>query len=771
MSTLVTSYCRVCPALCGILVEVDDDGRSVLAVKGDRDHPLSRGYTCPKGRALPEEVHSPDRLTGALRRSGDAWEPVSTDDAIAEIGTRLAAIVDEHGPRAVALYVGTRGYEVLQLAGAQAWLNGIGSPNFFSTYTIDQPGKDLARARHGSWPAGFHDVETSDVVMLVGTNPMVSAVTPYIAMPMTNLRMEIKRLRARGFRLIVVDPRRTETAAIADIHLRPRPGTDAVVLAGMVRVIIGEERHDCAFVDAYTRGFDELHGVVEPFTSELVERVSGVPAAELVAAAHAFAHGPRGCAVGGTGINMSPHPTLNEYLLLCLNTLCGRYRRAGEQISNPGALTPGRSLSEGPRGPARSPAKATRSHACAGCAPCTTRCRLQRCPTRSSPLVSAKFAALVVSGGNPLTALPDRAKTRRAFESLELLVTLDVRLAHTAAMSDYVIACPMSLEKADATVASDLRYPVPFAQYTEPVVTPGPGQVEEWDFFYRLAKVMGTPWDFGGRVGMPIPLDVADEDAGDADPTAGDLWSRVCAGGTVTLDEVRAHPHGLLVEMPPRFVEPLDRPVRDEDRLELADTEMMAELGTVAAERPHDGSWPFLLTSRRMWEYYNSWGQDIPSIRRRHGANPAFMHPDDLAGLGLHDGDVAVIESEHGAVEAVVRAAPDVSRATVSMAHCWGADNATADVHLVGSSTNALISNEEHVADEVGMARQSAVPVRVRPLRARRSLALRAEALGVESGAEPEVAEVRVELRRSIDRHEHVVGQHHAGKVRGEVLG
>jgi len=276
-------------------------------------------------------------LTGALRRSR-AWvlEPVATDRAIDEIAERLHGIIEEHGPRAVAMYVGTRGYEVLQLTGAGAWLRGIGSPGFYSTYTIDQPGKDLARARHGSWPAGFQDVATSDVVLLVGTNPVVSTVTSYIGMPMTNLRVELRRMRARGLRLLVIDPRRTETAALADIHLRPRPGTDAVVLGGMLRVIMSEARYDREFVDRFARGSKDLGHAVDVFTPELVEARTGVPAADLVDAARSFAEGPRGCAVGGTGINMSPHPTLNEYLLLCLNTLCGRYRRAGEQVTNPG---------------------------------------------------------------------------------------------------------------------------------------------------------------------------------------------------------------------------------------------------------------------------------------------------------------------------------------------------------------------------------------------------------------------------------------------------
>src|SRR5258708_6765149 len=146
---VVPSYCRICPALCGVLVDLD--GERVVGVRGDPDHPLSRGYTCPKGRLLPEEHEAPDRLRSSLRRGDDgSFAAISSQEAIDEIAKKLTQIIDRHGPRAVALYVGTRGYEVLQLAAASAWLDGIRSPSLYSTYTIDQPGKDLARSMHGS---------------------------------------------------------------------------------------------------------------------------------------------------------------------------------------------------------------------------------------------------------------------------------------------------------------------------------------------------------------------------------------------------------------------------------------------------------------------------------------------------------------------------------------------------------------------------------------------------------------------------------------------
>jgi anaerobic selenocysteine-containing dehydrogenase len=267
------------------------------------------------------------------------------------------------------------------------------------------------------------------------------------------------------------------------------------------------------------------------------------------------------------------------------------------------------------------------------------------------------------------------------------------------------------------TLASDLRFPAPFAQYTAPVIAPAPGLVEEWDFFRRLSEAMGTSWDLTGRIGMPIPLDVGAEHADDPS-TADELWERLCSSSAVSLREVRAHPHGLLADLPPRTVEPIENPVAESDRLQLADATMVEELLQISragSTATLDTDWPFLLTSRRMNEYYNSWGQDVPSVRRRHGANPAFVNPTDLAALGLDDGDVVLIESQHGALRAVVSPAADIAPSTVSLAHCWGVEPESDDVRSVGSQVNALISNEDPISDEVGMARQSAIPVRIRP--------------------------------------------------------
>jgi anaerobic selenocysteine-containing dehydrogenase len=709
------SYCRICPALCGISVHIDDSGH-VTSVTGDRLHPLSEGFTCSKGRALTEDHNAADRLTGSLKRIDGTWRGLPSSQAIAEIGDRLQEIIQEHGPRAIAVYVGTRGYEVLQLAGATAWLAGIGSPSLYSTYTIDQPGKDIARGLHGSWPAGLQEFATSDVVMFVGNNPIVSATAAYIGMPVSNPRRALRERKRSGLKIVVIDPRRTETAELADVHLQPIPGQDAVILAGLVHVILAEELYDRDFVSRHTHGMPELRAAVSAFDPVTVAARAGVAAESLIDAARLFATGSRGCAIGGTGINMSPHPILAEYLLLCLNSLCGRYMRAGDSVTNPGVLGAGRATREGARAPrqiwGRGPQPRVRGLA--------TLYNQMPAAALSDEILQpgdGQVRALIVSGGNPLVALPDAGKTREALAALDLLVTLDVRMTQTARLSDYAIGCKMSLERADVTLASDLRFDRPFAQYA-PALLDAPGDLlEEWEFFWELAQRMETPWDLQQRIGMPVPIDVTRGLRTTGRPTTDDLWELLCGSSSTPLARVREHVHGYAPELSPQVVQPAS--VDQQDRLEFADTMMLDELRDLAVEPQPSAEFPYRLISRRLSRYHNSWGQTLPKYRHQYGGNPLRMHPDDMRREGISDEDVVRVASARGTVVTRVQADEGLRTGVLTISHGWGSEEDASESDGVGNlgvNVNELVDNEKNSSDIVGMAVQSAVPVRVETL-------------------------------------------------------
>ncbi|MCB2076719.1 MAG: molybdopterin-dependent oxidoreductase, partial [Novosphingobium sp.] len=432
------SMCRLCPAHCGILATVTDG--ILTEVKGDPDNPLFQGYTCPKGRALPEMHNSPNRLLHSQKRQPDgSFRTIPAGQAMDEVAAKLKAIVDQHGPRAVALYTGTSGqpYPAGQSMSI-AFIQAIGSPMFFTPNTIDQPGKQVAAAAHGNWIAGDLDFATADTWLLVGLNPVIAK---SVGVPTHNPAQRLKDAAKRGMKLIVVDPRRTETARRAAIHIQPRPGEDPTILAGMIRVIIKEELYDAEFIAGDVDGFETLAAKVESYTPEYVSRRADVPAEQLIEAARVFAsHGTqRGMVNVGTGPNFAKHGNLSEYLALCLTTICGGWPKPGQPVNRPNVLLPAYGAKAQTTGPYQGwgYGEKLRVRGFTDAA-----CGLPTAALAEEILLEGEgqVRALIVNGGSPMAAFPDQRLVQQAMEKLDLLVCLDVEMGLTSQLADYVIA-------------------------------------------------------------------------------------------------------------------------------------------------------------------------------------------------------------------------------------------------------------------------------------------------------------------------------------------
>jgi anaerobic selenocysteine-containing dehydrogenase len=708
------SFCRFCHAVCGIEVDVED-GR-VVDVRGDREHAVSQGYLCVKGRELAAQHTSPDRLRSTKKRGADGtFADLPSETAMDEIAARLAAIIERDGPNAVAVYSGTHGLFSSGKPTIMAWTSGIGTQWYFTPNTIDQPSQMTGIARHGGWNAGGQRFADADVLLFVGNNPGVSAFSREGGPPYANAFRHLRDARRRGMKIIAIDPRRTELARTADVHLQVRPGEDPTLLAGMVRVILEEGRHDQAFVAAHVDGFDALRAAVADFTPEYVEARTGVPAACLVEAARMFAAGPRGTAMTCTGVNMAPRPDVTQHLVLALNSLCGRYAREGDVVRNPGVLKAPRAW--------RAEVQAPRD--VWGKGPWSRFRGLGRFGIEMPINVFAdevltpgpgQIKALVCVGGNPAVAFPDQRKVVEALRALELLVVLDVTMTATARLAHYAVGCKLSLEKPGTSRTAEGQLDVPFAQYTPAILTPTFDVVEEWEFFWGLAHRMRTP----------LRLEQGEVDI-DRKPTPDEYLDFTHQGGRVPLAEVRKHPGGALFEpdVPVRVASA--RPERLAARMNAAPAAVMAQLRAIRAERPGEDGFAYRLISRRMLEVYNSTGDHLPGLRRRYPYNPTFMHPDDLARLGVRPGDVVRIDSDHDFIYGVAEATMDVLPGVVSMAHARGGEpERDAEVRTIGSTTNRLVSVAHDFEPISGIPRQSAIPVNVRPLRPDELAALQA---------------------------------------------
>ncbi len=702
------SFCRVCHAACPVEVDVDLDDNRIVAVRGVRDDPLFEGYTCIKGRQLADQIHHPDRLRAAYRRApGGHLEEIASSSALDEVAQRLADVVERHGPAAVATYTGTGGYQnSCALETARGFHKGLGSSSFYTSVTIDQPAKTTAPGISGWWGAGFHDFRTADVLVAVGYNPMVSSYGPVGGLQGTNPTTVLRRARDRGLKLVVIDPRRTELATFADIHLQVVPGEDAAVLAGFLRVILADDLHDADFCEQWVDGLDRLRAEVDPFTPEVVARRAGIDADDLVAAARMFAGGRRGTLGTGTGPNMAPDSSLTEHLAVSCNIVCGRVNREGDRLESGAFLYPGtprKAQAIAPRDPrtgARHRFRGLRGYI-----------GEMLCSVISEEILEpgdGQIRALIVSGGNPAVAWPDQELTMRALRDLELLVVIDHRMTATAREAHYVIAPRLSLERADVPHLMDRWFAAPYTNYTEAVVEPEGDVVNEWEVFWGLAR----------RLGIELPTAGGDLAAMEQ-PSDDDVIDMVYARSRMSTAEVRAS-RGVIHEDKALVVQPADPDCTA--RFDVAPDSMMNALNEVVHQRTSaerlsgfdPERYPFRLVSRRLKAVINSLGPELPNLAAKGTTNAAYMHPDDLAELGLADGDLVDITSPTGQIRGVCEGASDVRPGVVSMAHSWGDGSLSDDkVRDIGTPTSRLTSTTAAHDPITGMVVQSAIPVNV----------------------------------------------------------
>jgi len=572
-------------------------------------------------------------------------------------------------------------------------------------------------ALHGRWGAGPQPFDASDVCLIIGANPLLSM---WGGVPPFNPARRLHQARKRGLKLIVIDPRLSETARKAELHLQCLPGHDPAIVASMIHVIVSEGLHDEDFVREETRGFEDLMTAVSAFTPERVAVVAGLAPNEIRAAARMFASAEKGIASAGTGSNMAPHGILLEYLILTLNSLCGRWIRAGEIIPNLGVLFrmyPGVARAEKPR-----PGWGFGEHL-----------RVRNLADTAAGLPTSALAdeiltpgegqvkALIVVGGNPLANWPNREKVQRALDALELLVVIDPQMSATAQCADYVIGPRFGFELPASSFASEgivfyglsLGLPEPFAQYQPALINPPAGSevVEDWRVFYELAKRM----DLGlAYYGMPYNMDQP--------PSTDDLLNAFLKKSPVPLEEVKKFPAGKLFETQTSKAQ-----AKETDwpyRLDVGQPDMLAELATIDTRLGNKSELTksaeaidglnLLLVSRRQHEVYNSVGHKLPALAKKVPFNPVFMNPGDASTLGVHSGDRIRLATARATVSGTVELAQDIRPGVVSVAHGFpNSLSGDGPPDQQGTSTSALLDDEIDYDPISGLPVMSAVPVSV----------------------------------------------------------
>ena len=715
MATSHRTFCRICPPQCGMVVETDNN--RILAITSDKDHPVTQGYLCYKGVTTQDLHNGEGRLLRARKKGDDGSQvEISTEQALDEIHTKLKRLIERHGPESVAIYFGTGcASNALSQATIKLWQQLLGTPWLFSSMTIDQSAKWVAAGRIGMFATGLHRYQDSDAFLAAGANPLVAHTAAYTLKPW------IKEAKAKGQKIIVVDPRKTEFARHADIHLAIVPGTDVPVFAAMLNEIFSMGWENREFCERFVDSVDELKRAVSSFTIEQAAKIADVSAEDLRAAAHIFGKAKRPSATSGTGANFTRHSNLVEHLIQCLNLITGAFRTAGTRIPNAGmvfrdpldkelVIPPNRSWEQEPKLPA------------SGAGSMFGEYPTSRLPEEILSGRDDRIRALFVIGGNPVAAIGDPEKCQRAFEKLDLLVTLDPAVTKMVEVSDYAIPSVLHFEREDITcMFESVLYPQPFAQITEALLERPAGTLEDWEFFWESAKRLGKTLEVKRPLYGSSPIEGEPRLTLDMEnkPATRDIIKWICAQNGNDYEEIASHPSGVMLDEQDIVVA-----AADEDqtaRLDACPPDVAQEIAAAAADflspsKPGADAtqeYPYLLTNRRILETIN--GQYVGSsrTRRRYKLNPVFVNPQDLEEAGISEGDRLRVTSANGSITGLAKSDRTMRSGTIAISHMWGtkSDSDVDDPH-----SGRLVSIDRDLQEINFMPLYSGIPVAIAPL-------------------------------------------------------
>jgi anaerobic selenocysteine-containing dehydrogenase len=733
--------CPLCEATCGLELNVED-GR-VVRVRGDRDDVYSAGHLCPKGVSLGHVNHDPDILTAPQLRDGSQWSSASWDDAFALIDAQLGSVIDRYGQEGVALYFGNPVSHSMALSFyIAALIAAVASPNVYSTMSLDSVGRRYAAGLMFGSPQSLAvpDIDRTSYMLILGANPAESNGSLW-TVPDVTARM--KAVRKRGGRLVVVDPRRTRTADLADEHIAIRPGGDACFLLAIAHTLIADTLTNVALGE-YVAGLDNVRRAVERFAPERVESHCGIDAATIRRIAHELAGAPAAIVYGRIGTSVNRFGTVTSWIIDVINVLTGNLDRPG------GVMFP-RPVAGSPN-MWGSPGKGR------GLKPDATTTRVRGYPRVLGEFPVATLAdeilepgpgqirALICVAGNPARSAPDSARFKRALCSLELMVSVDLYRNETSCHADVILPPVPPLQRPQFDAYFYRMATRHIANYSPPVFEPGPGARQEWSILSSLALIAARqPHDDIGAFDDKIAGDLARRsirlpgiaDAGVSEQEVldavaprtgpdrlvdisirsgpyGDWFGRRPDG--LSIDVLEIHPHGVdLGPLEPRVPEVLRTP---SGKIELAPPVIIDDLVNLEDELARPASGGLVLIGRRQLRSNNSWMHNIPALVRGKAPCTLLVHPDDAAERGLSDGAPAVVTSGVGRVVVPVEISDVMRQGAVSLPHGWGHDAPGAALAVASqvSGVNSNMLTDSTQIDRVsGSAVLNGLPVTVEP--------------------------------------------------------
>jgi anaerobic selenocysteine-containing dehydrogenase len=688
-ASTVFRTCPFCEACCGL--ELKMNGRDIISVRGNANDVFSHGYICPKGTAIKDLHEDPDRLRQPLVKRDGKFVAVSWDEAFAEIEQRLLPLRTQYGNDAVAAVVGNPGAHKVGLILYYAKLaRALGTRNLFSASTLDQMPKQLASGwMYGTfYSIAVPDIERCDLLLILGANPMASNGSLWTV---PDFRGKAKALRARGGRLVVIDPRRTETAQLADEHHFIRPGSDVFLLLGMVHTLFAENLCQPGRLREWLNGRDELQQAVQAFAPEVMAARCGINAENIRQLARQLASSPRAALYARIGTCTQEFGTLASWLVDVVNILTGNLDREGGMLFPRAAGFASNTM--GPPGKGRG-IVVGRRHARVSQAPevlgeLPISCLAEEIETTGQ----GQVRALITLASNPVLSAPNGPRLSRALEQLDFMLSFDIYLNETTRHADVILPGPSPLEDFHFDVAFQQFAYRNFTRFSAPILPLPAEQPPEWQLLARLTgMVQGAPdcnpqvlddaWfaDDVNRLAGPYAEAIIAASQGLSGPERqidfalrlgpyGDRYGQQPDG--LNLEKVKAAQNGLdLGPLQARIPELLRTP---SGKIELAEPALLQDLARVSAalaQTPAD----LVLIGRRDVRSGNSWMHNLPVLAKGPYRCEALVHPQDAQRHGVPDGARAQLSSAHGSITVQVKFCDDMMPGVISLPHGWGHD-------------------------------------------------------------------------------------------------
>jgi len=705
------------------MIATVEDGK-LVALRPDKEHPLSAGFACQKGIAFTEVQNDPDRVTTPLRRTPTGFEPVTWEEALSDIATRLTGLLRTHGSGAVGWYMGNPGaFSYAHTFAALMFTKGIGrDAHYFTASSQDTNSRLIASQLLYGVPTSvpIPDLTRTDLLVMMGANPVVSHGS-FLTAPRIKDRMQ--DIVKRGGRVVVVDPRRTETAAAFE-WLGIVPDTDAYLLLSLLQVMFADGI-DEARVSRQADGIDWLRALCAPFAPEVTAQHTGIDADSVRSLARDLVRTPRAAVYGRLGTCVGRYGTLTAYLIDAVNLVAGNLDAPGGSVFG-SMQTVGQRWQNTVMGFAMRRSYRRRSriggiHNAITSEPAALMAKEITTPG------DRQIKAMFVSAGNPVLSVPNGDELEAAFESLDLSVALDFYITETTSRCDYILPVTTMYERDDFPFTFQPFQATPFRQATDAVVAPAGQARTEWDIIDDLTRrltrsspafgVLGAARKALGAFGIGFtPRFMIDSLIRMSQ--GGDLFG-LRRGGLSLRRLTERHPHGVVVSphLPTGVLR--DAVAYLSRRVRLVHPDISAEVEKLTGGGHPDG-YPLRMIGMREPRSENSWMHNSPLLMRGERAQRALIHVDDAADLQISDGDLVRVSSPYGEITVGVTATKDLMTGVIAVPHGWG-HKGTGTWQVAnkagGANVNRLTSSApEDIESLSGMAWLTGVPVRVEPV-------------------------------------------------------